>query len=233
MSRAQNLYKLQQIDSELDHCLHRLAEIVKLLADDTTIQAAVQKFEQAEQVTKQARLAKSRLDDELQRTQDKRASSEQKLYGGTVKNPKELKDLQDLGVALSKQIAHLEEQQLEAMIVLEEQEALEKAAQAALQMARNQKATQTATLTAEQATLREQGLGLKKKRAVAETPISAEDRTRYAELRKAKRGVAVSLTQDATCTACGIGMSTVRATQARTSADLVLCGNCGRILYVP
>lgn len=232
MSRAANLYKLQQLDSELDQCLHRLSEIVKLLADDRVVQAAQAQLSSAQAVSHDARLAKQRADDEFSLTTAKRKNAEERLYNGSVKNPKELQELQDLSASLKKLITSLEERQLEMLVLLEAAEKAEQEKMRVLQSARNEKATLASQLAAEQGNLREKGLALKKKRAIIEATLSLEDRQRYAELRKTKRGLAVAAVSDAACAGCGVGMSNARVNQARASAELVFCSNCGRILYV-
>jgi predicted nucleic acid-binding Zn-ribbon protein len=52
----------------------------------------------------------------------------------------------------------------------------------------------------------------------------------YDRLRPAKKGRAVALLEDGVCTACGVAPSSSRIQSARQGNDLVLCGNCGRIL---
>ena len=46
-------------------------------------------------------------------------------------------------------------------------------------------------------------------------------------------GRAVAAVKNGTCQGCGLGASNRKVQQARAGTELVYCGTCGRILYVP
>jgi predicted nucleic acid-binding Zn-ribbon protein len=53
----------------------------------------------------------------------------------------------------------------------------------------------------------------------------------YDGLRRSRRGTAVARLDGSTCGRCGVEPSQARIDAARTGEEIVMCGNCGRILY--
>ena len=53
----------------------------------------------------------------------------------------------------------------------------------------------------------------------------------YENLRKQKRGVAVSLVNDNACEICGTTLTPAQAQATRLSLQIQYCPTCGRILY--
>jgi predicted nucleic acid-binding Zn-ribbon protein len=233
MSRIANLHKLQKIDSELDARKQRIAEIEMLLSQDQAVQNALTAWQATDQALTQARRQLRLCEDEVASTESKRAAAEQRLYSGVVKNPKEMQDLQELGVVLKKRLIQLEDQQLEAILNQESAAAQEQTARITLQGVQNDFASKSAQWRAEKEQLLTEQHKLLRERIVAEIPISASDRDIYQKLRLSKRGMAVSLVQDGTCRTCGMALSANRQKDARTSGELVYCGNCGRLVYIP
>jgi predicted nucleic acid-binding Zn-ribbon protein len=56
---------------------------------------------------------------------------------------------------------------------------------------------------------------------------------RYDALRPAHRGRGVATVENGICQQCRISLTPATLHRARSSAELVTCGNCGCILYVP
>ena len=122
MSQSFKLFRLQQIDSELDKIYSRLNEIEAKLADDLQIRLAQEKVEDAHQEQNDAALQLRRAEVDVQSQRSKIEQSEATLYSGKVKNPKELQDLQNEAEALKRYLTILEDRQLEAMLVLDDAE---------------------------------------------------------------------------------------------------------------
>ncbi len=94
MSAALGLFRLQQVDSRINQIEAQLEKIRDILANDSEIQAAMEHVKIAE--TKQHESERSRQisEEEAREKQIKIQEAESSLYGGSVKNPKELLDLQ-------------------------------------------------------------------------------------------------------------------------------------------
>ena len=108
MSRGENLYHLQQLDTEGNTGRRRLVEIGAALKDDRELREARRSLETAEQRTRKWTIKQRDLELEIQSLSDKRARSEKRLYGGQVKNPKELTDLQAEVASLQRRRQRLE-----------------------------------------------------------------------------------------------------------------------------
>jgi predicted nucleic acid-binding Zn-ribbon protein len=71
---------------------------------------------------------------------------------------------------------------------------------------------------------------LTEKHAVIQN-LEEEALQKYEVLRKTKRGLAVALVSEQSCTGCGSMLTPADWQAARSPQRLVLCATCGRILY--
>ncbi|GAJ13640.1 unnamed protein product, partial [marine sediment metagenome] len=122
MSQPFKLYRLQQIDSKINSTRSRLTEIEISLNDNSALQAAQHQAETASQSLQEAQEALQIAERNVQDLQIKIQQSEASLYGGKIKNPKELQDIQSEAASLNKYFTVLEERQLDAMLLVEEAE---------------------------------------------------------------------------------------------------------------
>jgi predicted nucleic acid-binding Zn-ribbon protein len=231
MSRSFNLYRLQQIDSQLDVIRARLDEIKVLLTEN---QAVIEAEGQVEKSQAQYEVARKALNTAEANTRAQRIKIEQtesRLYSGKVTNPKELQDLQNESRALKRYLETVEERQIEAMLFFEEAETDLQSATAHLENVKARLIEQNAALTGEQSGLENDLQRLETERSVAVIAVNADDRETYARLRKKRAGVAVAAAQGGTCAACGNSLSSSLSQAARSPNKLVNCDNCGRILY--
>lgn len=232
MNVAAKLYILQQIDTELDRREQRLRELDAAIGDDSGVRTATDAFESAEAESRAMRREHQLIQDEIDKVTRKRAGGEEQLYSGTVTNPKELQDLQDEGVSLALRIAALEERQLEAMIAQDDTESVEADARDELERVRTNWLREQAVLSDEKDERVAERARLKDEREMALIGISATEKQNYDAMRQRKRGVAVVLLKDNICTACGMAPSAARILLARSGTELVMCGNCARVMYV-
>ena len=94
MSRVSSLYRLQELDTEIDNNHARIEEINTILADNSELAALREALEGAEVALKEARTENSTANHAVLSQRDKIEGNDKKLYGGAVTNPKELEDLQ-------------------------------------------------------------------------------------------------------------------------------------------
>ncbi len=231
MSRAFALYRLQQVDTKLDQAAARLAEIERILGDNQAHQTASQAQQQAQAALHSAHTALRAAEEEVSAQQKRIEQNQASLYGGSVTNPKELQDLQMESESLARRLSELEDTQLEAMTIHEQQQATKKTADETLAAVEAQLAGEHAALFAEQADLREQTERLHSEREAAASTVAAADVETYTSLRASKAGTAVAKVQAGTCSACGAELSAARAQAARSAEELTRCDNCKRILY--
>ena len=119
MSRVSNLFRLQEIDLEIDAARVRLAEIDQALRGDPAVQAARARLIAAESELRTARVSAQELEFESASLAAKISDAEQRLYSGRIRNPKELQDLQADIASLKRRRAAVEERQLDALIEAE------------------------------------------------------------------------------------------------------------------
>lgn len=231
MSQPFKLFRLQQVDSQIDQALTRLDEIERVLRDEAALQATAQTAQRAG-----ARLDASKKD--LRRAEDiaraqrtKIEQTEASLYGGSVRNPKELQDLQNESAALKRYLAVLEDRQLEAMIAMEEAEEEAQAAHTALEEAKAHAHMKHARLTSEQGRLKDEVARLRSEREAAASSIEAEELDLYQRLRQKRAGLAVAKVADRACSACGTSLNSALLQAARSPSQVSYCETCGRILY--
>ena len=226
-----NLYHLQQIDSDLLQAKRRLVEVVEGQKEPETVrtaraaaQAAAAALEKWQKQQRERNLA-------LQDVRNKQKQTENQLYSGNVKNPKSLSDLQLSLESLGRQRAHLEDELLEAMIMVDENAAANDTAAAAWQEIGASWQREQARLQQEQTGLVAQIKKLQHNRQQQSAMIDAELLAEYERLlHKQRNGIAVAALKQNMCQGCRVVVSANKVREA-AEGQLVYCGSCGRILY--
>jgi predicted nucleic acid-binding Zn-ribbon protein len=231
MSQPFKLNRLQLVDTLLDQARNRLAGIEDDLQQDTALRAAQADYQQALSAQQEASRQLRQAEHNVQDQQHKIELNQAALYGGTIKNPKELTDLHQENDALKRFLSVLEDRQLEIMISLEQAEAALVAAQRTLDEVQAQYNRTHASLKVERETLQNDVARLGKERAATATDLPADDLEVYEKLRQKRGGVAVAQVKDDTCAACGASLASSLAQASRSATTLAYCTSCGRILY--
>ena len=132
MNQTLSLYRLQQIDLQIDRLQARLHTIQEILDDDAEmrqfneqVKAVEARYQAAEQALKQAEANVQSQHIKIEQTQSS-------LYGEKSHSPKELQDLQNDLASLKRHLVVLEDRQIEAMMASETTEAELQSAQAKL-----------------------------------------------------------------------------------------------------
>jgi uncharacterized protein len=231
MSQTLSLFRLQQTDFQIDHIQTRLLDIENKLADNQDLHFAKEQenlskanFQACEQALKQA-------EDAVIDHRIKIEQTDASLYGSKNHSPKELQELQADLISLKRLQVTLEDAQLEAMFALEEAEKLLEANQKLSLMVTDKSNEQNDGLRYEQDSLQKELLKLYSERSANTDSIPDESLRQYDELREQRRGVAVAIISDKSCSACGSGLTPAQIQSARSSHQLALCPSCGRILY--
>lgn len=231
MSRPFKLYRLQQIDTQLDWIHTRLLEIETALQDDALLKQAGEAARQSEQAHEASRKALRHIEDEVQQQRIKIEQNESSLYGGKIRNPKELKDLENEVAALKRYLNTLEDRQLDAMLVEEDAAANLKMATGELEKTRLDFERRWGELNFEKEKILRDQERLDGERRAASGSILPEDMAQYAQLRKTRRGVAVAKVVDRACSACGSTLNAALLNAAHSPNQITICDACGRVLY--
>jgi uncharacterized protein len=231
MSTALLLYRLQQIDSRLSQVTTRLSAIHSLLENNADLQAARQRVESAQREQHEAEKALKTAEYAAATLRVKLEQVESSLYSGKIQNPKELQDLQNEIASLKRHLGVLDDNQLEAMMAVEAASAQLDTAQKELQVIQGKVISENATLQTEQVALQKESENLNAQRLAVLPAISADTLGLYDSLRQKRSGLAVSQVIENSCDTCGASLTPGHAQSVRTSAQLVHCPMCGRILY--
>lgn len=230
LSQAEALYALQKIDVSLHKNRKRLAEIQALLANNEQVRNAQQAVDKANNTLNPLRAKARDIDLELQTTQNKHKTSEDRLYSGLVKNPKELQDLQNEITSLKHRIETLEEHALESMMMVEEATDVLNLSEEALKQAISEAEQQNRDLLSEKNRLQKDVEVLNAQREKALQTITADNLKTYETLRPKKANQPVAILRSGSCTLCGIEQTGFIIDNVRKAKDLVFCLGCGRIL---
>ena len=232
MTEVFQLYRLQQVDIQINHNQIRVNAIKAILSDDTTLHTVENKAGEslASLHTLQSQL--KRIEAEVEAQSFKIQQKNQTLYGGKVQNPKELQDLQSEDLSLQRHLGTLEDKQIEIMIAVEDATSQHNSDQTEVVEFQAGFAEYSTKLKDEQSLLKSDLIRLESERQAIISPISAQPLAHYEELRQKRGGVAVSLISGNACTACGTTLSATLMHSARASTQLTHCELCGRILYV-
>ena len=104
MSHPFKLFRLQQIDNNINSIRSRLKEIEISLNDKSTLLAAQNQAESTSQSLQEARKALQIAERNVHDLQIKIQQSEASLYSGKINNPKELQDIQSEAESLKKML---------------------------------------------------------------------------------------------------------------------------------
>ncbi len=233
MTDTARLYDLQKIDSNWEKIRRRLLQLQKAMAEPDSLRAAREQLGSTEQ---ELHLWHSRQKDaelSAQGLADRIAQAEQKLMSGTVRNPKELDQLQANVAALKRQRSGVDEEGVNALLQVEALTAQKGQQTAALTQQEEQWSKRRVELTEEENKLKRYALQLKAQRAQLVAGLPGPDVELYEDLRKRKAGVAVATVENGNCSACSVRLPVGVANNVRSRAEVTYCTSCGRILVSP
>jgi predicted nucleic acid-binding Zn-ribbon protein len=231
MTQVFKLFRLQQLDSQIDQNNQKIIQNRRQIQDQNEINRLRQQKVSVEKklLAKQSEIKKA--DAELEMVRIKLDQNQSNLYGGKIKNPKELQDLQSEAAALRRQINSLEDDQLERMIEAEELQSEFDTQEAVLLSAELDKQKRDQTLEKEVLALEAEIKQLTTERKTVADTVPADELQLYIEIRKKKKGIAIAKVVDQTCSACGSSLNATLLQAAKSPNRIAYCETCGRILY--
>lgn len=231
MNPANYLFRLQKLDTKKDQVAQEIKLLEIKMNDDQIVIRAQAAYDQAEANCETAKLNLRQLEDLVQAQKIKIEQSESTLYSGTVKNPKELQDIQSEIASLKMHLSHLEDQQLEILIQIEDFETAQQNKKGILDHALQEKENEKKELLEKIQTLTNEANKLSQEYEVARQSVSPALLDTYLEIKKGKNGIAVSQIVEEACDICGFPITPGDWQSARTSSEIKYCPSCGRILY--
>ena len=231
MTVVQQLYDLLGVDDDIDRHNQSIASLDVALEDTRQLEETRQAVEETRDTLRKQQAERTDLELTAEASQQKSGEVEGKLYGGTVRNPRELEDLQaELNMLREQQKKH-EESLLQALEAVEETESSLSALEGSLQEMEATWKTEKARMLEERSSLQESLSQLQKKRDGMSALVSPVHLRMYDGLRSTRQGLAVVKVERGMCQGCRITLPTRVVQQARTSQEPVKCPSCSRILY--
>ncbi len=230
MSLAGQLYKLQQLDLELQKKQQELSEVENQLSDNKALVAAESRLASQKEQLEDARKKQKSSEWELEDLQEKIRQIDSKLYGGKTKDPKELVNLEKEVKGLKSQTTTKEDALLGLMTQVEELEAKLKTGTEEVERLKREWEQTQETLRPRISEIEIALADLKGERNRLAEQIDSEAFNIYERIRLT-RGQAVVKVERGRCLGCHITVPTSQWQKAK-AGDLIQCNNCSRILYL-
>ena len=231
MGVSRQLYQLQEVDLEIESDERALKQMLGQLGEDQAVVAAQPKLATAknrlEELAHQQRSAELDIDEMV----SKITETEGQLYGGQIKNPKELTNLQHEVEILKAKRGQLEEKALAIMDQVEQVEADAAAAEKESAEIEAEWHGQQKQLAVDIEALKSKLSDLQQRRQLLIDEIDPQAVWVYDMVREQK-GQAVTRVEQGICRGCRISLPVNDLQQVR-SGKLVQCSSCGRILFQP
>ena len=230
MTSAKTLYQLQQIDLEIQKKQEILNEISHQLGEsEALVEAKVVLLAEERRLAELDKQQKD-VEWEIEDLRTKISQLNEKLYGGKVKNPKELLSIeQEVGI-LKVNLREKEDHLLDLMTEVEAIRDKIKLDTERLKKLEGEWQKEQKLLTRKQAEIEGQLSDLSRKRQAWTSEIERESLELY-EWIKSRKGQAVVRVEQGRCQGCRITLA-VSEWQRVKGVTLVQCSSCGRILYL-
>jgi predicted nucleic acid-binding Zn-ribbon protein len=230
MSLAGQLYRLQQIDLELQKKQQELKEVENQLSDDKALVATESKQASQSEQLGDARRKQNNSEWELEDLQEKVKQINSKLYSGITKDAKELVNFEKEVKSLKSQIKTKEDALLGLMSQVEELEAKAKTTAEELEHLKREWQQRQETFGLKKSELE---IALARLRIDRDELVQQSDRealNTYERLRLT-RGEAVVKVEKGRCLGCHVTVPTSQWQKIKTGV-LIQCNNCNRIFYL-
>lgn len=232
MAIAAELYALQEIDSAIDAARVTLVAAEEQLGETEELAGARAAVEEHREALRTLHDSQRDIEWQVEDARSHLAAVESKLYGGTVRNPKELAGLNDDANMLKGQLRRREDELLNHMVKVEEQETALRQAEAVLREVEGRWQGEQADLLGEKGRLEVELVELEGRRQEQAGRIDGRVLDLYDLLRDRRQGKAVAKVERGMCQGCRISLPMSVLQKARSGFDVVQCVSCERILYV-
>jgi len=232
MVNVADLYTLQEFDLAVDMRKLRLADIEAHLTETEELQATRAAFQEVDQKLRELSASQKELEWETGEIRAKAAVIEKKLYGGTVRQAKELEDLQKDLEALRRHAGAEEDKLLEIMEEVDATQKLWEKAKADIGATQGKWEREQAELLKEQVAINAELADLHPRRQAQAAEIDGSALSLYEILRTRRQGNAIARVERGMCQGCRITLPMSLVQKARSGLEVVQCVSCERILFM-
>jgi predicted nucleic acid-binding Zn-ribbon protein len=235
MKGSERILELQELDLSIDRLESRRREI----ESGEEIEEARRRVEAAEERVGELRMAldsiireETRLDHDASTLEQRIKAEQQRLYDGSVANPKELQAIQAELTNLRARKSRLEDEELDQMERREEMEKRLPALEGDMAEARKRLDDMEAASERE---LQQIGSSLAERRVEREKLVPEFDEELvelYEDLRAQKRGIGAAALKDGVCQGCHEKLSAVYLDRLKRQDGIRRCEYCRRILVL-
>lgn len=231
MNLSLSLFRLQTLFTRRAIIRHRLEQIEGTLSENEAVKSADQARQAASQSYEMAQKAQAEHQAMMDERRLKKDLTHAQLFGGKVRSPKELQELELEEKILTELLSKMEEEMMIQMAASDQAKANLEKALFTHQAAVNQKATDSSLLISERTRIQEElaSLGAQLKSLAQEIPPDVF--SDFQELLRVKKGRAVAEVSDGSCQACGMDLTPADLQLVKSSPKPVRCKNCGRMLF--
>jgi predicted nucleic acid-binding Zn-ribbon protein len=230
MTSAADLFALQEIDLRRDARRALIADIEARLVETEELIDARRAVASAEAAHTDIRRQQADIETQLDDLDAKIQPLEKRLYDGSVRNPKELTDLQREVDSLKARRSKLDDQGLALLEASEAAAATLDEARATLERVDAEWRADQEDLRAEKAQAEADTDRLNEDRGLRTQGMDAAPLGLYEKLRSTKQGRAVARVERGACQGCRVSLPTHLVQRLRAGGELVQCPRCERIL---
>ena len=223
------LRRVQDLDARIATLRDEQRQSGALLERDPALERARQRADASAAAQRGAEEALTSLDKELRSVSERARSMHRRLYGGSVRNPQELLELQHELETLTARVAQLEERALSAMEDAEQAANTAADDASALQREEHERTERLGPLQQRLQTLKEALDTATGERDRAFSQLTAAEQSLYARVAVKHRPAVVSIAGDV-CGGCHLPLSIEERRSVRSGERVVQCSNCDRIL---
>lgn len=226
------IYQIQLIDSEILDARRKLAALDDGKLIEAELNAEKQAFEEADSSHKTmvAELHASEL--EQKSIEEKKAKFEQRLYSGSITNPKELDNTEKEVEMLGRQRGRLDEKILKLWDDIETAKALVETTKSAFTAKQAVYDEHMSLHKTQKNTLEQQWVKLDAQRKEQAAKADPALLSRYDAVRQSHGGVGIVKVEGEICGACKMPVPAFTLNRLREHAPgLITCESCSRILY--
>ena len=232
MPGLQTVYQLQVAELERADVARRLQEAERSLGETEELRQARADLQGEEKGLVRLRTRVRDLELEAKTLNGKAAATEQRLYGGEVRNPKELASLQADLTNLRTRRDNLEDEILLGLTQIDDCDLRLRRAQERWQAVSSAWEARQAELQAQVSSLRAQLAELDERVGRLRGALPASLLQLYDEACRKKGGRGIAAIRKGLCEGCRVSVPTGIVQQVRGGDEILRCSSCGRILCV-